>query len=115
VAFLAQVRNLCLRHTQKFSVDIIVVFSQAAGSAADTAGRFGHFPQHAGIAVCATFTVRDRLKEATDLQVRVSIGFRLGEHHAGGHAMRLQMLHGDAGILSSGPGGEVAIQFVLML
>src|SRR6266567_5465729 len=111
MAFLTETRNLRVRHTQELSVDVIVVFSQTAGSTADTAGRFGHFPEHAGIAVRAAVTVRDCLEEATDIQVRVSIGLRFGEHHAGGHAMRLQMLHSDAGLLGSGPGSEMAVQF----
>ena len=63
----------------------------------------------------AAFTVRDCLEEATSIQVRVSIGLRFREHHTGGHAMRLQMLHGGARILGSRPDGEVTIQLVLVL
>src|SRR5215471_1211720 len=115
MAFLAPACNLRLRHAQEISVYVVVVFSQTTGSAADTAERFGHFPEHAGIAVRTAFTMRDRLEEATGMQVGISIGLRLGEHHTGSHAMRLQVLHGGAGILGSTPGSDMVIQFVLVL
>src|SRR5437660_12648179 len=91
------------------------MLSQTAGRTADTARCLGHFPQHARIAVRATFAVCDRLKEPTGIEVRISIRLRFREDHASSHAMCLEMLHSRTSLLPRGPRGEVVIQLLLML